>query len=729
MVSYGLSAEGPISKSEDDFRTERERDYDNIPIDWIKEDSDQFVDNNVIWRNNYPENEIIEPEEPYFLIKCEPRWGKYGHNELEEGPSFEFPEDLNSTLGFLNLDAFFNLNVVQKALLKSQGFVGIRDFGNYDDFSEAYNDLYDRFLPIFVTTDSILHVYHIFFDDLLRSIEEDYLIGYSEHMTKAMLEKSIQQYENITNGLKNQALNNIAYFSVALKLMDPNASIPTIAEGIVDQELTLIYNHSKATSSPIFGYKEDYTQYKPRGHYTRSESLERYFREMMWYGRLMFRVKSENETIQAILISDGMQTASDNGMASDYWDTIYEITSYFVGESDDLTYKEYLMVIANVYGPLSLDYNELLDPINLDVFRDEIRNMRVPSILSSFVTDTQNMTVETQALRFMGQRYIPDSYMFQQMVYKSVGTQFNPRLFPKGLDIMSILGSKEADRILEEEGDTKFYQYPEQSERLKGEFSKITPENWTKNMYWSWLHSLKSLTRDFSEGDFPQFMKSTAWQAEKLNTNLGSWSELRHDTILYAKQSYTVIVTSVPPPPPPHYEKGYVEPVPEFWQRVIDLTNVTIDGLSSFGVLSMENNFDLTQLRDLILQLKIISEKELRCEELTLSDYDLIQHIGERLESILGNVDEDGLKTTMIADVHTDPNTRKCLEEAVGYIDFVMILVEMPDGSFASMAGPIFSYYEFKHPMSDRLTDEQWEEMLENGNAPSRPNWVESFLP
>jgi hypothetical protein len=42
--------------------------------------------------------------------------------------------------------------------------------------------------------------------------------------------------------------------------------------------------------------------------------------------------------------------------------------------------------------------------------------------------------------------------------------------------------------------------------------------------------------------------------------------------------------------------------------------------------------------------------------------------------------------------------------------------------------GGVFSYYEFPWPMSDRLTDEAWREMLGSGQAPARPYWTASFM-
>ena len=41
--------------------------------------------------------------------------------------------------------------------------------------------------------------------------------------------------------------------------------------------------------------------------------------------------------------------------------------------------------------------------------------------------------------------------------------------------------------------------------------------------------------------------------------------------------------------------------------------------------------------------------------------------------------------------------------------------------------GAIFSYYEFIHPISPRLTDEAWREMLTGETPPAMPEWTASF--
>jgi len=81
----------------------------------------------------------------------------------------------------------------------------------------------------------------------------------------------------------------------------------------------------------------------------------------------------------------------------------------------------------------------------------------------------------------------------------------------------------------------------------------------------------------------------------------------------------------------------------------------------------------------------------------------------------------------MVADVHTEGNTKLVLEEGTGYIDTMLVAYMTPDKKIYVGCGPVFSYYEFKQPMETRLTDEAWEEMLLKGNIPAEPSWTASY--
>ena len=298
---------------------------------------------------------------------------------------------------------------------------------------------------------------------------------------------------------------------------------------------------------------------------------------------------------------------------------------------------------------------------------------------------------------------------------------------------MAVLGSDRAYEILKQEGDTEYQDkktsYDQQLKQLRDEFAAFTEEDWNRNLYWSWLYALKPLLNEFGKG-YPTFMQTGAWQDKELNTALASWAELRHDTILYAKQSYTPRLASAPGPPPPPQKPlvGYIEPVPEFYARMLDLTGMTREGLSQLGALSQKEDNRLANLESVLDRSLSIAINELEGKELTDDDYDFIRDLGKSLENIIAGVESEGKETTIVADVHTDTNApEEVLEEGVGYVDLNLVAYKVPDGRIIIGAGPTLSYYEFKQPIDDRLTDEAWKEMLESGQAPPRPAWTSSF--
>ena len=294
---------------------------------------------------------------------------------------------------------------------------------------------------------------------------------------------------------------------------------------------------------------------------------------------------------------------------------------------------------------------------------------------------------------------------------------------------MAVLGSERAYDILKADGDTEYRgentSYDKQLDDLREQFSALTEEDWNRNLYWAWLYALKPLLEDYGQG-YPTFMQTEAWTDKELQTVLASWTELRHDTILYAKQSYTPAATAAPPQPKPVV--GYVEPVPEFYSRMLALTTMTKEGLAELEALTDKERSRLESLETILGSLIRISKDELEGKELSESDYEFIRNFGKELDVVITGVEAEGKETTMVADVHTDANPpAEVLEEGVGYADLVLVAYKVPDGRIIVGAGPTLSYYEFKQPVSERLTNEQWKEMLEQGEQPPRPSWIDSF--
>jgi hypothetical protein len=656
------------------------------------------------------------------------------------------------------------------SLIEQNGFAVIKHgFGlsdsNCEDMIKPYEYLKGRQIPLFLTTDTLLHLYHIQFDETLKDIEEREFCADINDLTTALLADALAGYEVYSDDLKEAAKRNIAYISVAQKLIDPNFQIPELVSDLVTGELSKIDAHAGFDDSDIFIYAEDYSQYVPRGHYTRSEQLKRYFRTLMWYGRMAFLLKgSDNwgqdsyneafisvydakiQTMQAVLLAKSIDTVQvGQRTGREIWDRLYAVTAFYVGLADDLTPYEYLEAVNKIFG-ISFVPTDIEDENKFLELKVELALMRSPQIYGGtgeiyiwppYTEESLNEVLEkTKGMRFMGQRFIPDSYMFQNLVFPQVGlytgdpnlipfTYFGGyRDYPCGLDVMAVLGSSRAKKILIEQGDTDYKDYWVQFDKLQDEFNTMDVNDWNRNLYWSWLYTLKSLTTEFGEG-YPNFMRTQAWEKKELNSALASWTELRHDTILYAKQSYTPGRGGIPAPPP-----GYVEPVPEFYGRLLALTQMTKQGLSDMNALSDEALNRIENFEGILSRLLEITNKELTNQELSELDDAFIAGFANTLEKAVLGVDKQGTKTTLIADVHTHYYIeQKVVEEGVGYVDLIITAFTTPDGSIFLAAGPVLSYYEFKHPLDDRLTDEAWRDILASPDKPEKPSWFQPLMP
>ncbi len=636
--------------------------------------------------------------------------------------------------------------------------------GQEKEFFTLYEQARYENVPALVTSDSLLHVYHLLFSKVLRTAEEEYFIPLVRDLNSAMLSRTGELHRDLKGtSWEDAARRAVAFIGVASKLLDDDVRVPAYVEDVVEEELALIEEASRTAPSPVFPtleHGEDYTQYTPRGHYTKSDALKAYFRAMMWYGRMTFRLKTSNpeagraETRSALLLVYALRTSVVNERSAlEVWADVYSPTVFFVGRSDDLTVLQYGEVLDQVYGQ-HVTPEELTDEALLDRFIIETNKLPSPRILGMVISDLEDEEEETKGLRFMGQRFVPDAYIFRQLIYRNVGQAQPPkrRGLPNGLDVLGAMGSERAYELLEELGETTYENYPRQMAEVREWLSGLDVADWTETLYNSWLYCFHPLLDEPGQG-YPEFMRSTAWLDKQLNTALGSWAELKHDTILYAKQVYAELGGG-PPPPPAVPPRGYVEPVPEFYARLAALTAMTRDGLGKRGLLAQQDDESLRRLGELASSLQVIAEKELHGEPLSEKEHELIRFYGGELEHLTmaaADTPEDDHgpggqampdeepQAAVIADVATDPDPEGdgtgeavVLEVGVGRIDQLYAVVPLieEDGSTTLQVakGGVFSYYEFAWPAEDRLTDEAWREMLDTGEAPPRPEWVASFF-
>lgn len=612
--------------------------------------------------------------------------------------------------------------------------------GYEKEFFEIYENNRYSLAPSFVTVDSMMHTYHLYFSYLMKKTEREVLAASLRSVSEQMLEKSVEQYEQLKGSeWEEAAFRNVVFFSVGAVLQNKEAEIPADVAEAVAREKGLIEDASGIEECSLTKTMIDYSQFKPRGYYEGDKKLEKYFRAMMWYGQIGF-IQSEEDLDRSALL---MTLAMEDGVLEE-WERIYTVTSFFAGASDDLTYYEYLPAIEAAYGEADLDVL-VGNSEGWKTFRTITTQMKAPAINSIPTMDDGNSdtkaTEENKGFRFMGQRFTIDAAIFQNLIYENVqeDSEGNKRMLPDTLDVAAALGSDTAYSILEKQGDTDYAGYKENMEMLRTGLENAPETLWSASLYSNWLYTLKPLLTEKGDG-YPDFMQSEEWAKKNLESFAGSYTELKHDTVLYAKQ---VMAEMGGGDLPQWDDRGYVEPEVKVWSRFTHLAAKTREGLKSLGMLSSDDETNLNRLEQMASQFLVMSEKELKNQLLSDEEYELIRNYGGNLEHFWleafkdegENINSGDFPAAIVTDIATDPNGA-CLEVGTGNPSHIYVVVPM-DGELHICVGAVYSFYQFEQPISERLTDSEWRQMMgisltDNGtynfdSAIEQPKWTNSY--
>lgn len=622
-------------------------------------------------------------------------------------------------------------------------------------------DLYRRTRgPLFISSDFFLHTFHLIFDRMLQDMETKTFLPAIKNITTNMYRASERRLESASSEtLRMASRRNLWFFGVAGRLLDPGFVISDVVKDDVELEIQTILNDNVALptiASPnqemsyLPGFREDYTQYRPRGHYTLNDDLKSYFRVMMHYGRKAFMLKDNSATLSALLITEDLRTS---GSMHEY-ESFSKALDQLVGRTDDPSPREYMVLMEKVFLTDRSGSQDAERPSRKTTGNnDEGRNPAKPEKLSEFIRlameelpphrivsqqtrisleeslSQKERLAETTGFKFFGQRYTADAEFFQKLTYPTVGDDANPKNLPSALEVMALLGSSTAKSLIPKDWWKYVRNYRNSFTQVKSEIDGYTTRHWEESAYMSWLHSLSSLF--LSPGSKQLFMNTNAWGFKSLNAALGSWSELKHDTILYAEQSYSEAGEGGDggPMPPASYAppsvKGYVEPVPEFFGRLGRLNGRMKDILETYGYLTNEYKEKLTAFGDLTKTAEEIAKKEVSGERITEGDFAWIREMSNRFhrglllpEGIGDVIEPKYLQMALIADVATDAFTGRVLLEGVGPPQELHVIVKDYWGGIRIAKGVAYTHYEFID--NRRWADEEWKELVYSSGNRSR---------
>ena len=594
------------------------------------------------------------------------------------------------------------------------------------------NDYHD--FPNFVTTDLFLQVYHIFFDTALKSVETNIFIPILKDYTHNLYTTMNQRAATAKNdAMKDAAEWNAAYFAVAYSLLT-GEQLPPVAAKWKELAQQEIQNVDAASISPSEFLDElvppfAYSIYRPRGHYTRSDALKRYFKSMMWLQNVPFGTDKPNFLRRALLIAD---VVGNNPEFTKTYNELSELITFLLGQPDNVNILQVNDIVKQNGVPLE---QLMKKDKNLEVVRMKVEDLsrKQTRIVPKF------QLTSPYKINFMPQRYMPDGEVLQEMV--DAENDPTKRDAPKGLDVFAAMGVSAAEHVLigELHEQNRWDQYATNLERMK---KQMQATDWNLTVGNRWMKTLTSLFTP--QSSLPYFMLTPQWQKKNLNAALASWAELKHDAILYAKQPMTAECGAGGPPEP--ITRGYVEPNVSYWEKAIELLDATTALFKKYG-LKDENILGQTdQMREEAEFLRDMSKKELAGKKLSDEEYAQIECIGSTFEYItLGLLSEpdqylagwDDVQgadksIAVVADVYTanglnNPN-KSVLYEAVGPAHEIYVVVEI-EGYLYLTRGAVFSYREFQEDlMAPRLTDEEWQEQLKGQPDKGIPNWMKEII-
>lgn len=667
---------------------------------------------------------------------------------ITNSPAYQGPATPKSLDGiYVPESVQFDLTAEAVEVLEQQGFVIVP--GSARLFHPVYQTFFYEGEVYFVTTDVAYHYVHLAFSKILRDLEQHELLPILEEMVVGLVDAARAQADELADTPLADAADRVAqlYEAAATLLELDVGEIGLLAE----EEVALGLAAASLEQSPITGLCPgdplqsmqclvDFSLFKPRGHYTRNADLERYFRAMSLLGNENFNVAYADTMTLAALATRVLVT--DPALLGQ-WKLLYEPTAFLVGMADDYTPTE----LAGQLDELAPGWRDDASRITSAVAEDageELIAMRPVGI-----------DPEAASVRVMGVRLVIDSYIYDQLRFPSVGDPPVGRVYATPLEVAATFGSDLAYSILGVEevpfqsGETAgaFYltdpetgehwtNYDAQFDKLAGAIAVREASDWGTTVYDAWLYSLEPVWHSLGEA-YPDFMQSTSWGLKDLQTGLGSYTELKHDTVLYAKQSFAAEGDFEPVdyPEPRHW----VEPNPVAFERMGSVIALLEDGLDQRGLLpaDSDNAALINVLGDFISRLSRLASDELASEPISTEDNEWLGTIGSVMEALWirssdeneqepGEFPNEDMHSALVADIMR--TSYELLEIGTGYVDSIYVLVPDDSGRFQIAKGGVYSYYEFWRAADEgRLTDEEWWSLLAS-DPPERPTWQEPLF-
>ena len=667
----------------------------------------------------------LTPAEEKFVAKIDERM-KDLQTKLRK------PDGMENTSLCLNMSQISSPSAALLNKLNTYNFA--IEQTNCEQLFNIYEKNDYEMMPSFITTDAYLQITHMYLAYVQKSIEKTYFIP----TLQATLDGMSNQIAKARNSMQDKSLNerfdNLqTYCAIGLRLLtDKEQQVPASYSTIYAQEIANILAMEDRVSpymKTIFFFP--YSLFTPRGHYTRSDDMKRYFRSMMWVQTAAFLSEREDAVKNATMLAMIFNAMPQKEQSA--FRHMGDIITQLTGPSDNVS----ILQLADYLRDNGItDYSAVNNETTMAAVKAELKRLNAANNQLSTNTEAE----QGFNINLMPQRFLCDNEVIKEMVDPEPNSE---KAYPTGVNVFAAFGSKSAEALQ----DT-FYHDASQWKDFSETFSEMHNKYAGKlvgsgTIYDRRLQLLVDLTSRSDRTDYA-FYNTPHWQLKDLNTSLASWATLKHDAILYAEQPMLAECgggENLPEPVP----TGFVEPNKIFWSQLYLLVKDTRDWLKRCDYLNDDIDSKTEHLLESIDFCKLMVDKELRGEAPTYDERGMLSVIGSTLEWMtLGLIDPDlelgswgevtgaDRSIAQVADIFTRAvlgcDKQGVLYAACGNANIIYVLVNIGGQTYLTR-GAIYGYHEFVRPLTEqRLTDEAWQEMLEKGKAPGMMEWMQPYI-
>ena len=468
--------------------------------------------------------------------------------------------------------------------------------------------------------------------------------------------------------------------------------------------------------------KMDGTMFKPRGHYTESLELKKYFQAFNWLFKFEICLRGKLESCMNELLTATVLCKVAEPCMKELQE-FEEFIKMIVGNADGYTLTTFLPIVNKII-PENLDLTQTVDWIldHQNILLEFCRTQLTQKVQLTKLGDTNDSSTNI-SIKIIGQGNQIDNFMINDMIDQKLiadDGSIPMRKFPSVFDLVyTVFDNQSIDHNLKDKMLRDEVQYMKHLDKKAKEMHEYfqTDKSQSSSFYAQELKTMRALSQD-RVNIYP--FNTKQWLQKQAQTQIAHYAEVRHDNVLYVNECYGMMCLC-------QYADLLVEPVPTFWKELLNLIQLVKSMCRDKHFIELLTNFETIINKFIIFVDCYINHKPLDPKLIEdLSTIVIAQLVGSGscyydgwYPKLFQNNDEMLKFKPEIGTMFTAPNDIRgpggIIHLGTGSIQNMYILVKDPyTNEDKVFIGPVYSAYEFTTDPQTRLNDDEWEKIYQN---------------